>query len=355
MIYWTRDQSLKTTHIYIKNFKEAIQKSQKILITSHINCDQDGITSALGTKLIIEKNFEGKIVEANIDSALQQNISFLKDFHKIQTKNLVEKIEEFKPDLLIFTDGQVAKRFCEDEDRLLKTIKDRNITSALIDHHDSETTLQTDFRFNNWRSSCAEEIYHLFVKGMNLEIDRDIAEIILTGMVYDTGIFTYKNKYFRETANTIADLLEYGVIIEDIINSKKQYTKMDLKIIGELSNNLEVKDNFCYTYISDEFFNNEILDKKIPEDEFKRGRHIWMDLFIKNIKDCSWGFVIYQTYTKNKYKIAARSRQDKIAARNFAENFGGGGHDQAAGFSLEAENIQEALEKILEKKLKLKI
>jgi bifunctional oligoribonuclease and PAP phosphatase NrnA len=333
----------------MKKFKQDIEESKKILITSHINCDQDGISSALATKLLIDKKFPEKELLINIESELQNNISFLKGFSEIKTDNLADCIKKFKPEMIIFTDGQKINRFSSNYEEVQELIEKEKITIAVIDHHESETTFIANHHYNNLRSSCAEEVYHLFVTELEFKMDKDIAEVILTGMIFDTGVFTYKNNHFRETMNTVADLVEYGVAIENILYYKNRYSRQDLEIISELSKNLVVKEDFCYTYISDKFFKEKVLKNKIPLNLFNSGRHIWTRLFLKNIEYCKWGFIIYQSNFLKEYVVTVRSRQVGKTAREFAEKFGGGGHDQASGFSILAKSVKLAEKEILKK------
>jgi bifunctional oligoribonuclease and PAP phosphatase NrnA len=174
--------------INLENLKKDLEKSKKILVTSHINCDQDGISSALSTKLILEKNLSGKEVVVNIESELQENISFLKGFGDIKTENLFEYAKKFEPDFIIFTDSRWMDRFTSKHEELQNLISERNIETLLIDHHKSSKDSEYDYFYNNHRTSCAEEVYQLFVKELNLDIDKDIADIILTGMIFDTGV-----------------------------------------------------------------------------------------------------------------------------------------------------------------------
>ncbi len=328
----------------MEDIKKAIQKSERVLITSHINCDQDGICSALATKLIIEKNFSKKEVLVNIESQLQKNINFLKGFSKIKTENLSEKTKEFKPDLIIFTDSSSISRFTSNPNEVIVEIEKNKTKTILIDHHRTQTDYAFDYKYNYFRSSCAEEIYHLFVKEMALKIDSDIAEIILTGMIFDTGVFTYNNGFFRETANVVADLVEMGVNIEKIIRSKNIYTKEDFEIFSELNKNLVFKKGFSYSYITDEFY------KKInlQEHKYKKAYHAWVDLFLKNVEKRPWGFIV-RPEKNGKYSATFRSQEGAQNVRLLAEKLSGGGHNYASGATLQGKNIDSVIEKILSK------
>ncbi len=326
----------------MENVKKTIENSKKILITSHTNCDQDGICSALATKLILEKHYQNKEIVVNIESQLQRNISFLKDFSKIQTENLFKKTKEFKPNLIIFTDGSSFSRFTSNHSELRKVIEKENIRTILIDHHKTENDFKFDFKYNNLRSSCAEETYHLFVREMKLQIDFDIAEVIITGMIFDTGVFRYQNSFFRETANVVADLVEMGINIEKILGFKNIYTKKDFEIFTELNKNLVLKDGYSYSFISDETFK-----KANPsQEEYKKAYHAWIDLFLRNIEKRPWGFVV-RAEGEGKYSVTFRSQKGAQNVRILAQKLGGGGHDYASGATLQAKDINSVIEKIM--------
>lgn len=327
-----------------KDIKNTIENSKKILVTSHTNCDQDGICSALGTKQIIEKNFSEKEVVVNIESELQKNISFLKGFSDIETENLFEKVKDFKPELIIFTDSSSIERFTSKSKKLLEEIEDSSIKTILIDHHKSDTNFNVDFEYNNNRSSCAQEIYHLFVEELGYTIDLDIAETILTGMIFDTGVFTYYNQFFRETANVVSDLVEMGADIEKILSFKNIYTKKDFEIFNELNKNLVLEKGFSYSYITDEFFEKS----KPTQEEYKKGYQAWINLFLKEIEDRPWGFIV-RAQGDGEYSVTLRSQKGSRNVRLLAEELGGGGHDYASGATLRAKNIESVIEKIMSK------
>lgn len=327
----------------MEKIKKEIQKSNRVLVTSHTNCDQDGICSALAVKLIIEKNFNKKVL-VNIESALQKNISFLKGYDDIKTENLFEKIKEFKPDLIIFTDSSSLSRFSSNSDDIKSFVKAENIATMVIDHHRSKIDFDVDYEYNNYRSSCAQEVYHLFVEEMNLKIDLNIAEVILTGMIFDTGVFTYKNNAFRETANVVSNLVEKGVNVEKILGYKNKYFLKDISVFTELNKNLVLKKGFTYSFISEEFLENSDL----TPDELKNAYQIWMSLFLRNIGGNTWGFIV-RPKGKKLYEVSFRSQENSPNVRELAEELGGGGHDYASGATLEGENIKSVIEKIMSK------
>ncbi len=326
----------------MENIKKTIENSNKILVTSHTNCDQDGICSALATKLIIEKHFSKKEIIVNIESQLQRNISFLKDFSKIKTENLYKKTKDINPDLIIFTDSSSISRFTSNPSELQKHIKENDVMTVLIDHHKTENDFKFNFKYNNLRSSCAEEIYHLFVKEMNLDIDFDIAEVIMTGMIFDTGVFKYQNKFFRETANVVADLVEIEINIEKILGFKNIYTKKDFEVFTELNKNLVLKNGFAYSFVTDEAFKKANLS----QEQYKKAYHAWMDLFLRNIEDRPWGFIV-RAEGGGKYSVTFRSQKGAQNVRTLAQKLGGGGHDYASGATLQAKDVYSVIEKII--------
>ncbi len=322
--------------------KNLIKDSQKILVTSHMSCDQDGICSALSTKLILEKHFPEKEIEVNIESELQKNISFLKNFSQIKTEKLLEYTKNFKPNLIIFTDSSPLERFSSNPEDLKKEIEGQKIKTILIDHHKTKSDFSFHFVFNNLRSSCAEEVYHLFTKELDLTIDTEIAEVILTGMIFDTGVFVYENKNFRETANVVSDLVEMGVNIQKILTFKNIYSKKDLDMVSELNKNLVLKEGFCYSFISEDF----LKQNNFSQDEYKHAYQVWVDLFLKRIEGCPWGFIV-RPDGGDIYGITFRSQKGFQNVRELAEKLNGGGHDYASGAKVTADTMNNAIEIIL--------
>jgi nanoRNase/pAp phosphatase (c-di-AMP/oligoRNAs hydrolase) len=139
-----------------------------------------------------------------------------------------------------------------------------------------------------------------------------------------------------------------GGDIEKILAHKNLYTKNDLDMISELNKNLILKDGFCYSHISEEFLNKH----KMSQSEYKKAYHSWMDLFLRNIEGCPWGFVVRPSDKKNNektYEINFRAQSEVKNVREIAEQFDGGGHDLASGGRVKADSIEYAIEKILSK------
>src|SRR5690606_12688521 len=91
-------------------------------------------------------------------------------------------------DTLIFLDGNTLNRFTNESSKIdLQKFK-----RICIDHH---TNPPDNFDLNlseTTQSSCAQLIYKLFYRGSKF-LNNEIAEILLTGMIADTGTFKYIN------------------------------------------------------------------------------------------------------------------------------------------------------------------
>ncbi len=108
-----------------------------------------------------------------------------------------------------------------------------------------------------------------------------------------------------------------------------------------------MRKGISYSYISHEF-----LEKNhFTQEEYKKAYDSWVNLFLRNIDNCPWGFIIRPDTKKGFYNVKFRSKKGSKNVRKIAESLEGGGHDYAAAGTVQAKTIEEVIEKILEKTL----
>lgn len=339
---------------------KCIEQSKRILITSHYSPDPDSIGSALYVYNVLVNNLTDKNIRVCIEGQLPNRFSFLKGFADITNMFLVDCVKEHKPDLLIMLDGNNYKRFAKLEEHAFQIagyIKSNSTRTIIIDHHLEDGKDDVDIYVNNKCSSTSEEVYKIFTKDFSWKTDKSDMESVLFGIIGDTGRFLYKNNFHRETFNVVSDMIDVGLSIEELQGRMSSLTAQHIKIISELMRNLEQKDDYNFSYLSDEF-TQELITEKVGQDVYNSAYHLFMDQYIRNINPNKWGFVLIPDMNAQigAYKGSFRAVNDLLDTTVFAKILEGGGHKPASGFKVSAKSYKEALDivhkTILDNKIK---
>lgn len=197
-----------------------------------------------------------------------------------------------------------------------------------IDHHNGNTTNANAILSIPDISSTCEIIYDL-LKKMKFNMNRLISELIFTGIVSDTNLFT--NNATSQTHIIVSELLKKKVDSEYIINKfYLEKTQDELEIISYMNKNLS-HESFYYAVLD---MNKEPFNAVSYSDISKKCIPI-----ILNREDIDILMVIMDYGNKMKGEI--RSKND-IDVSKIAALLTGGGHTHAAGFA-NKKNLNEII------------
>ncbi len=312
---------LKTRYIMdnlIQEFNTAnsfITKAQRILLTMHERMDGDDGGSLLAVGRQLETM--GKQVTRAIKRGVPPSLAFLPDSKKIQ-----DDITSLNFDLLIMFGCSVKER-CGSE-----SIVHLAIPTINIDHHPDNTHYGQVNVVDPSKSSVAELIYDFFVWN-NWRITKDIATCLLTGIITDTGSFKHSNTQ-TSTLKAAAELMYKGALVDKIIrNTYKNKNINSLKAWGRAFENsyYDEKRKIVYSVITDRDL-REIGE--LPQAAFDGVAEI-----LNTVPEAK--FAMFLRQDGNVIKGSLRSGNEGIKnvdVSKIAHLFGGGGHKQAAGFSV---------------------
>jgi phosphoesterase RecJ-like protein len=328
-----------------QKLKELINKSNKILITSHISPDADSICSMLLLGLTLETNFPDKSI-AMISEEKANNLKFLPGHSKIKTQYLADTIDG--QDLIIIVDAMNFGRCTRGDHQVIShKVKEKDIPVAIVDHHESVGIEENAVYINDFYPAAVEQVYNTCFNQLNFSKPDGYAEITMTGLYSDTGGFTYLNGKYKQTLELIGQLLDTGVKIEDIKNQLDQYTEDQIHAVAELSNNATHYKGYSYTFLSDKFMQKWLKDNRSLTD-LHRAANIFADNYIRNIDGRRCGFLIYADplLGSDYYSISFRSVGGSPDVSAIARKINGGGHKGAAGGRIQATSVEEAIQKI---------
>lgn len=302
-------------------FKDLILKSNNILLATHVNADGDAIGTSLAMALFLKKlgKQANLIVPNDFPAFLQwipgQEMITVFRKHEAQVKKLVEKA-----DLLICLDFNDPERLAAARE----TVFSGQMPVVLIDHHPNPKPF-SQIEFSETRYGSASELLYNILIGMGFEnmIDKEIAEAIFTGIMTDTGNFSFACSY-PEVWITISRLLEKGVDKNEIFSKVYDNFSADrMRLMGFcLNEKMKIYPEYNTAIIS------------LTKDEMKKFNHkpgdtegfVNMPFSIKGIK-----FTALFLEKSDHIKISFRSR-GTFSVNDFSmKNFKGGGHVNAAG------------------------
>jgi bifunctional oligoribonuclease and PAP phosphatase NrnA len=362
-----------------KQVIDLIKRSNKILIMPSSPPDGDSIGSAIATYLVLKKlGKEATIVSrADIPELLQflphtnmvgNNLSSSTDFIiSINCKDV--KVENIKStqdgddinivvtpkeghlteDNITFNKGKVDYDLIITVDTAelsqLGSVYENNIELfhqvpvINIDHHISNTHFGKINYTDIMASSATELLLNLFEniskeEGIDL-IDEDVATLLLTGIITDTGSFQNANTTPKSFASS-AKLIAYGARQQEIIQhiyKTKQLSQ--LKLWGRVLSKIQTDEKYkiVWSVVSQQDFK----DTQSTTDE--TGDII--DELMTNAPGAEIVFLIKEKEDETS-SVSLRTTNPAINASKIAEQFGGGGHARAAGFRITDKKLRDA-------------
>jgi len=294
-----------------------IQEHDNYLISAHIHADGDAYASMVAVHLLLKTM--GKKT-AMVLSAKQndQRFDFLKDFNTIlpysDQIDLSNLLDRGKIESAVVLDVPSYFRL-GDVHKLLPELA--NILK--IDHHPVEDVMGEMDWVDVKASSTTSMVYELY-KQSGLKIDLEMAKALYTGILYDTGRFSYSNTTERDYA-IAAEMVSLGVKPAKITNRVFFENSFDaFRTIGKGLFSLErhLDGKVCSIYLSHsdlEGQDQSEIEELANYSVSVRGADV--GLFIREIKS-------------DFHKISLRSREI-VDVNRVARAFEGGGHVRASG------------------------
>jgi phosphoesterase RecJ-like protein len=314
----------------MKPIIHALTKCEHALIASHIQPDGDALGSLIAMGLTVQSL--GKQVTLYNESPIPAVYGFLPCLDRIKDEIGKTELEPF--DLGIVLD-------CGDLDRIGKMAKEMgNIPQLInIDHH------PTNFGFGDYNlideTACATaEIIYRLIRSMNIQISRDIALCLYTGIITDTGSFRFANT--NQAAFSICEeMVSLGVEPYEVASHVYgRYSLGRLKLLNLALNSIEISHNGKLSVM---MLTKNMFDETDTHPEDVEG----MINYAKRIRNVKVAVLIREYINGHRenngnqhFHVSLRS-DGTVNVAAIAARFGGGGHYNAAGFNVESENIED--------------
>ncbi len=310
----------------ISEFKNFLQNHDFFYVIGHKDPDGDAVYSCLALKDLLE----AQGLKYQLLSAGPFKRPEIRDYAKLFSNEMIFLSEpERKKTGLIILDCSELERLGEIEGDL------KNLDTFIIDHHKT-ADVQDNCIIDPTSPATACLVQQLYEKIIG-KLPQETAEFIFTGFATDTGYFRFLGLDSASVLVQASRLIEAGVNprkIYDKITGGKPYSTR--KLLGRMLERVERRyDNkLAVTYETMEDtkeWGQEGRDSDALYSMLLSVDGIEAVLFIRQDTEltCTCGF---------------RSR-DKVDVSAIAQKFGGGGHKNAAGLSIDGK-IPEVLEKI---------
>ena len=301
-----------------------IKSSSKILVTSHISPDMDSMGSILSFYQVLKK-LEKIEVDVVLTDKVPKTLEFL-PFSKDIKQDEIFDLGLSKFDLLIFLDSANLKRVTR---KLENQELDKDIHTINIDHHITNENY-ANINLVEEVSSTSELLFSLYNE-WEIDISKDIALCLLTGITGDTGGFQYPTTTSL-THEIAAELVNIGAEPNLIAFNTLKSNHLDkIHFWGLCLSKMKLENLQDKSFVWSAVSFQELEPFGGPE--MKEG----IEGFFGQVLDTDFGIIIIEQ-EKGILSGSLRSRTD-IDVSKIAIVLGGGGHKGAAGFKFPLNNL----------------
>ncbi len=292
---------------------ELIENKNNFAITTHIKPDGDGVGSSLGLCWLLRSL--GKNAEVVVHGDVPQAYRSLPGADEIRDVSMIN--------------GNYDAVFiieCSDIDRPgIAGLE--NAFTVNIDHHATSGHFGSFNWIDSTASAVGEMIYNL-CKAIGGKITQDIAECVYMALVTDTGSFHFSNTSER-TLKVASELVKAGAkpskIGEAVYNN---YPWSRIELMRQVMATIKRDESGRIASMRQTI---EMHDAAGAVDGDNNG-FVNIPLAAKEVV----AVVYMREVGPNQYKASLRSKGD-INVAKVAESFGGGGHKNASGLSIEGD------------------
>jgi phosphoesterase RecJ-like protein len=211
-------------------------------------------------------------------------------------------------------------------DAAMDEFKSSKAVKILIDHH-LDPAVFTDYTISKPATSSTSELIYEFLLALNKKqlINKEVAECLYTGIVTDTGSFSYSCNY-EATYLIISELIKLGIDGEQIHRLVYDtYSEDRMRLLGYcLSEKLKVFQKYGTAYIS-------LTKEDLKKFNFKIGDTEGVVNYALSIEGISVAVLFME---RDGYiKLSLRSKGNISVETIARKYYDGGGHHNASGGS----------------------
>lgn len=312
---------------------EAIREAHTIAVVSHVNPDGDTIGCATAMRLGLLSL--GKEVSLFCEDPVPDNLAFLPGAYMFRTPG--ENDGPF--DLLLSVDVSDIGRMgsCE-------ALRKVSRKTAQIDHHGTNPEFM-EINSVDGNAPAASLLVREQLKVLGVKLTEDIAKCLYTGISTDTGNFAFSATN-AECFEVMSELMKAGLPLAELnrilfrVKSRPQ-----VKLLGRALESLTFRGYGQIAVMK--------LTKKDFDDSNAKSQHA--DTIVNYGLDTTGTTMalLAREAGDGTIKMSLRAKEP-ARVDDIAQKFNGGGHEQAAGITMQG-TLDEAAERVLaemERKIK---
>ncbi|MDR1066636.1 MAG: DHH family phosphoesterase [Clostridiales bacterium] len=311
------EKTNKKTAAAISEAVKALLRAETVAIAGHINPDGDAAGAAFALAFALKNLKKRPVVildEYNEKFDILPGREFLPAFGDADRVSLEQDF-----DLFVAVDCAELNRITAQAKDIMSRAKD----SLCVDHH---VLNKEPFAAHNVidpeKCAACELMFHI-INEMT-PIDQNIASALYAGIVFDSGRFLHPS-VSPATFEVAAKLISTGIRFSEITREITQtHSILEAKLLAKALSALTLEGAIAKLFIT--------------LDDFEQCGGSSKDLdgiaeYALNTRGAEVAAFLYEKST-DEVKVSLRSKE--INVRNVARLFGGGGHERAAGCSINA-------------------
>ena len=307
----------------VDHVEKWFERAEKIVIVSHVSPDGDAIGSSLGLYHFLTS--QETTVNVIVPNAFPEFLHWMPGAKEVivydKYKEYADKLIN-EADVLCCLDFNVLSRI----DEMEEVVKNTPARKMMVDHHLYPGDFCRITISHPEISSTSELVFRLICQLGNFsDITKEGAECIYTGMMTDTGGFTY-NSNDREIYYIISELLSKGIDKDEIYRKVfNTHSEGRLRLMGYvLYDKMQVFPEF----------NSALIWLDASEQkrfQYKKGDTEGFVNIPLSIKDVRFSVFLREDTEKKMIKVSLRSVGTFPCNKVASEFFNGGGHLNASG------------------------
>ncbi|WP_303024434.1 DHH family phosphoesterase [Duncaniella muris] len=321
----------------VDRVKQFVLASRNIVITCHVSPDGDALGSSCALWFILKAL--GKNATVVTADCAPRSLQFLPGVREIvaATRNS-DRVHDLiaDADLIFCLDFNDITRV----DRLSDAISKSPAKKVVIDHH-LDPRIEGEIVISRPEISSTSALLYIFMwqAGWTRHLTRNSAACIYTGMMTDTGNFSY-NSNDPDLYLIIHDLMRKGIdkdnLYKLVMNTSSESR---IRIMGFAQYRMQILQPHRAAVIM-------LSEDELKEFGYSKGDTEGLVNIPLSMPEVTYS-VFLREDAKNCVKVSMRSKGEFSVSRICEEHFGGGGHTNAAGGEFNGP-LDKALQKLLE-------
>ena len=321
----------------VDRVKQFVLASRNIVITCHVSPNGDALGSSCALWFILKAL--GKNATVVTADCAPRSLQFLPGVREIvaATRN-GDRVHDLiaDADLIFCLDFNDITRV----DRLSDAISKSPAKKVVIDHH-LDPRIEGEIVISRPEISSTSALLYIFMwqAGWTRHLTRNSAACIYTGMMTDTGNFSY-NSNDPDLYLIIHDLMRKGIdkdnLYKLVMNTSSESR---IRIMGFAQYRMQILQPHRAAVIM-------LSEDELKEFGYSKGDTEGLVNIPLSMPEVTYS-VFLREDAKNCVKVSMRSKGEFSVSRICEEHFGGGGHTNAAGGEFNGP-LDKALQKLLE-------